>query len=783
MYLSMSPPNPRKRALPDSGPVAIPVQPYQSPYASPPDQFSRWNPAGSDADFVVSDSSKPTTPTIPPFIMSAPNQFQSAQGFPQPAPTTSNVIARRPAARALVPTAGRPQYDGLSDPWPSFGDDGALIPQPVSATPVDENDNIQLLEEKAARAKRDAQANRKQIPPFVQKLSSFLEEAKNTELIRWSQQGDSFIVLDEDEFAKTLIPELFKHNNYASFVRQLNMYGFHKRVGLSDNSMKASERKNKSPSEYYNPYFKRGHPNLLWLINKPKNGGSKKKGKKDDGDGDSEEDVATEDTHSQAFVGPAQPGPARPAGSAADASASALQKKDLQIVRDQVGQLRNQQRAIHDMIQRLRSDHNQLYQQAVAFQNMHERHENSINAILNFLANVFRKSLEEQGGSHSVSDLLASIIPSANMPQGSVVDLGDFVHRQAGDHANTASPPKRPQRLLPPIPRSGPASIATSSPASAASPAYGGGGLRMGQVTELLDLPTDASAAEYLKHSVGSPQEQMMRIINDTNAGAATGIDLSDVAAKTPVTMNSDQRNQVINIMARQASVPKTTSPSVSATMATAGLTSTPASSKPPPMPIPSRQTKATPPPPPQPRVPASAPPGCNSLSPVMSSLTPPPPLLDELGRSQAELEVLHRLQEDQDHKIDELTHILGPLSPSGQIPGIDDVGNPANNTSNSYFPENIDIDQFLDPSAFANPLGGFDGTDFAGVNPMDGDEFNFSLDAPFDGGAGVAAQHGGIGPGMTMHNGTPSPAATEEIFRNDIGDNSAPEPKRRRVG
>ncbi|KAL8398974.1 hypothetical protein RB596_007721 [Gaeumannomyces avenae] len=779
----MSPPNPRKRALPDSGPVTVPVQPYQSPYASPPDQFSRWNPAGSDVDFVVSDSSKPATPTIPPFIMSAPNQFQSAQGFPQPTPTPSNVIARRPAARALVPTASRPQYDGLPDPWPSFGDDGALIPQPASAAPVDENDNIQLLEEKAARAKRDAQANRKQIPPFVQKLSSFLEEAKNTELIRWSQQGDSFIVLDEDEFAKTLIPELFKHNNYASFVRQLNMYGFHKRVGLSDNSMKASERKNKSPSEYYNPYFKRGHPNLLWLINKPKSGGGKRKGKKDDGDGDSEEEVVTEDTHSQAFVGPAQPGPTRPTGSAADASASALQKKDLQIVRDQVGQLRSQQRAIHDMIQRLRSDHNQLYQQAIAFQNMHERHENSINAILNFLANVFRKSLEEQGGSHSVSDLLASIIPNANMPQGSVVDLGDFVHRQAGDHTNAASPPKRPQRLLPPIPRSGPASIAASSPASAASPAYGGGGPRMGQVTELLDLPTDASAADFLKHAVGSPQEQMMRIINDTNAGAATGIDLSDVAAKTPVTMNSDQRNQVINIMARQASVPKTTSPSVSASMATAGPTSTPTSSNPSSMPIPSRNIKGSPPPPPQPRIPTSAPPARNSLSPVMSSLTPPPPLLDELGRSQAEFDALHRLQEDQDHKIDELTHILGPLSPSGHIPGIDDAGNPTHNAASGYFPENIDIDQFLDPSAFANPLGGFDGTDFSGVNPMDGDEFNFSLDAPFDGGAAMAPQHGNMGPGMAMHNGTPSPAETEEIFRNDLRDSPAPEPKRRRVG
>jgi hypothetical protein len=63
----------------------------------------------------------------------------------------------------------------------------------------------------------------------------------------------------------------FDPNAQAMQRQQLNMYGFHKRVDPSDNSMKASERKNKSPSEYYNPHFKRGHPNLLRLIQRKRN--------------------------------------------------------------------------------------------------------------------------------------------------------------------------------------------------------------------------------------------------------------------------------------------------------------------------------------------------------------------------------------------------------------------------------------------------------------------------------------------------------------------------------
>jgi heat shock transcription factor len=84
---------------------------------------------------------------------------------PQPNQIQSTQLARRPLNRQLVPTGQR--YDNKVDAW--FGDDPMQDPQPGNG--MEESDNIELLEEKAAVAKRDAQSKRKQIPPFVQKLS------------------------------------------------------------------------------------------------------------------------------------------------------------------------------------------------------------------------------------------------------------------------------------------------------------------------------------------------------------------------------------------------------------------------------------------------------------------------------------------------------------------------------------------------------------------------------------------------------------------------------------
>jgi len=181
-------------------------------------------------------------------------------------------------------------------------------------------------------------------------------------------------VLDEDEFAKTLIPELFKHNNYASFVRQLNMYGFHKKVGLSDNSMRASERKNKSPSEYANPYFKRGHPDLLWLIQKPKNttgqGTKSSKGyvRVKTEDAENEPDEYVDDN-----AGVTRDDGPRNRQLSLIAQQQPLPKDQFSNVYRELQAIRQQQQIISSTISKLRREHEQLYAQAANFQEPNRR--------------------------------------------------------------------------------------------------------------------------------------------------------------------------------------------------------------------------------------------------------------------------------------------------------------------------------------------------------------------------------------------------------------------------
>lgn len=54
------------------------------------------------------------------------------------------------------------------------------------------------------------------------KTNSIVNDPETNHLICWSQQGDAIWIPDASNFSKAVLPRYFKHNNWQSFVRQLN---------------------------------------------------------------------------------------------------------------------------------------------------------------------------------------------------------------------------------------------------------------------------------------------------------------------------------------------------------------------------------------------------------------------------------------------------------------------------------------------------------------------------------------------------------------------------------
>lgn len=92
--------------------------------------------------------------------------------------------------------------------------------------------------------------------PFLTKTYQLIEDQSINDVISWNEDGSTFIVWNPTEFAKDLLPKYFKHNNFSSFVRQLNTYGFRKVVP--------------DRWEFANDSFRRGEKGLLIDIHRRK---------------------------------------------------------------------------------------------------------------------------------------------------------------------------------------------------------------------------------------------------------------------------------------------------------------------------------------------------------------------------------------------------------------------------------------------------------------------------------------------------------------------------------
>ena len=123
-----------------------------------------------------------------------------------------------------------------------------------------DNRNNQIPNETSEQFPNGKYKKKSEYSNFLLKLYQIIENDEYKNIINWSEDGKFFIIFNPNDFSQIILPTYFKHNNYSSFIRQLNMYNFHKK------------RSRQNMHIFYNENFIKNRKDLIKEIKRKKVG-------------------------------------------------------------------------------------------------------------------------------------------------------------------------------------------------------------------------------------------------------------------------------------------------------------------------------------------------------------------------------------------------------------------------------------------------------------------------------------------------------------------------------